>query len=75
MAKILSGAEMRELGTAIDGVLEDRECCFALFVFPFGEAGQANYISTGNREDMLKVLKETYFKLSNGQVIDTPEHN
>jgi hypothetical protein len=42
---------------------------FFLCVFKFNEAGAADYISNGQREDMIKALKETVERLEKNEVI------
>ena len=56
---------MNSMAKGIDEVLngdkqgEDRDWCFALFVFPAnGNEGRFNYISSADRGTMLTVLEE-----------------
>ena len=47
-----------------------------ILVFPYNNAtGEANYISTANRQDMIKVLRETADRLENNDDYETPENN
>lgn len=62
--------KMNALAEGIDKILNgdaagpgsgiERQWGFAFLVFPFGEKpdGRMNYISNGNREDMLVAMKE-----------------
>ena len=71
----MSGAAaMRAMGDMIRACLP-AGWGFALIVFQFHKPGLANYISSAERETMLKALKETYHRLSKGQDIETPEEN
>lgn len=49
--------------------------CITILVSEFNKPGMSNYISNGNREDMIKALKETADRLERGQDIKTPEEN
>jgi hypothetical protein len=57
-------AVMQSLARAIDGLLNeevtDPKIGFALLVFPFGgpEGQRTNWVSNGQRKDMLVALKE-----------------
>ena len=42
---------------------------FGLIVFEFFDPGIGNYISNGNREDMIKALRETADRIEKNQVI------
>lgn len=46
-----------------------------ILVFPYHNAGVANYISTANREDMIKHLRDTADRLEQKQDFETPENN
>lgn len=56
---------MRELGSAIDSVLKDfwDNMGFVLIVFEFFKPGISNYISNGQRSDIIKALRETADRL------------
>lgn len=62
---------MRHLAAGINGVLNDNDMPkgFALIVFDFHEPGVSNYISNASREDMIKSLRETAYRLENNQDI------
>ena len=62
---------MRRIGDAIKKELPDGIGFFTV-IFPFnnGEAGgvgRGNYISTGHRPDMIKLLRETAYRLERNQ--------
>ena len=40
---------------------------FAFFCFEFGKSGIADYLSNGQREDMVTAIKETLLRLENNQ--------
>ena len=48
---------------------------FALFVFPLLGPWTANYISNGQREDMIRMLEETLDRFKNNRIIETPNGN
>lgn len=48
---------MKLIGNSIRDALP-KSHGFALFVFDFGDAGHTSYISTGQREDVVKLLRE-----------------
>ena len=58
---------LKQLASIIDTTLESvfrKRLGFALIVFEFGEGNKAgDYISNGNREDMIKALRETADRL------------
>jgi len=63
---------MRQIGLEITDVLNEgfpKPMGFALIVFEFNEPGIANYVSNGERESMIKALKETVERLEKGQDI------
>lgn len=49
--------------------------CITLLVYEFNRPGMANYVSNGNREDMIKALRETADRLEKGHEFKTPEEN
>lgn len=73
MSNQIGAAEMRRIAEIVNKELNGLG--FALFVFQLNKPGIANYISNAERESMLKAMKESYFRLSNGQDINTPEEN
>lgn len=73
MNKQIGAAEMRRIAEVINKRLKGLG--FALFIFEFNKPGLANYIYNAERETMLKAMKESYFRLSNGEDINTPEEN
>lgn len=48
---------------------------FALIVFPFCGPGISNYISSGQRNDMIKALRETADRIETNQDFKTPNAN
>lgn len=53
---------MREIAGMIDSQL-DEEICFTLIVWPEHHQALSNYISNGNRVDVIKALRETADRL------------
>ena len=68
-------ADMNEMARLLDEYFntpgEPRKTGFALFVFPFGEKadGRMNYISNGERKNMIDVLKE-FIARAEGRIAD-----
>lgn len=62
---------MRLIGQAVDHTLKDNvgHKGWALLVFDFHESGIANYISNANRQDMIKLLRETADRIENNEEI------
>ena len=61
---------MRSIGYGIETTIEDycgTKKGFALIVFEFGQPGISNYISNGDRADMIKTLRETADRLEKNQ--------
>lgn len=56
--------KMQDLAAALDQLFngplkgKDRVVCFTLLVGEFNEAGRVNYISNGEREDIVNMMKE-----------------
>ena len=76
MAKQLDGNGMRLLAKLITSVIPGLGFC--LVTFEFGEKPNnelMNYISNGNREDMIKALKEMVETLENGTDFMIPDEN
>lgn len=73
-SNIPGAAWMRAIADCIREVLPDG-WGFALIVFPFHRPGITNYISTGERESMIKALRETVERLEKKQDFPTPEEN
>lgn len=71
----IGAAAMRALAQGLNEILKPKGLGFTLFVFEFNKPNLCNYISTAERESMLKGLRETYKRLADGQDIDTPEEN
>ena len=46
-----------------------------ILVFPYHNAGESNYISTANRKDMIKHLRDTADRLEQRDDFETPENN
>ena len=62
---------------AIAHFINDKyKCGFALIVFEFGGGPKiSNYISNGQRKDMIDALKETIARLESKQDFITPNNN
>ncbi|WP_234110177.1 hypothetical protein [Chryseobacterium sp. R2A-55] len=73
MTKQIGGQEMRDLADKIRKEIPGLG--FALLVFQFHEPGMSNYISNGQRKDMIKAMKETIDRLEKQQDYPTPERN
>ncbi len=76
MAKQLDGNGMRLLAKLISSVIGDLGFC--LITFELGEKRNnelMNYISNGQREDMIQALKELVETLENGTDFMTPDDN
>ncbi len=48
---------------------------FALLTFEFNNPGLANYISSAQREDMIKALRECADRIEGNRTIQTPNQN
>ena len=70
----MSAKAMRKMGSKIDKMLPN-DFGYALLVFPYHKPGVSNYISSANRSDMIKVLRETADRLEKNQDFQTPEDN
>ena len=58
---------LRKMGDAIKAYLPEG-FGFFLTIFPYNDdSGRANYISTGQRKDMIKMLRETAYRLERRQ--------
>ena len=75
MSKLTGSQQMRKIGDMIVKEIGNKDIGFALFVFPFKAPGISNYVSNGNREDMIKALKETVRRFENNEDIKTLEEN
>lgn len=49
----------RVLDELFNGTTRPRKVCFTLLIAEFGENKRCNYISNGNREDIISMMKET----------------
>lgn len=49
--------KMKDIGNAVKRRLPE-DFGFFVLVFPFNDTGRANYISNGNREDVINSMKE-----------------
>lgn len=62
---------MNNLARALDDILNagkrPKEICFALLMCRFGEDGRVNYISNGERSDMLKMMEEYISSVKSGR--------
>lgn len=65
--------ELRNASKRLTG--KEDEFGFFLVVFRFRSPGTTNYISSGEREDCIKMLRETADRLEAGQVFGTREDN
>lgn len=65
---------MQKMAEAVIKMLPKDFGC-TILVFPYHKANVANYISTANREDMIKHLRDTADKLEQRQDFETPENN
>lgn len=73
MPKDIDSIGMRDVANMIKSKIPGLG--FALFVFQLKELGTANYISNGQREDMIKALEETLDRLKECQDFPTPNLN
>ena len=73
MPKDIDSIGMRELANMVKNKIPGLG--FALFVFQLKEPGIANYISNGQREDMIQALEETLERLKNCRDFPTPNLN
>ncbi len=71
---MIGGKKMRDIAQPIKRALND-EYCFALLVFEKEKPGMGNYISDGQRPDMILAMKETVRRLEQNQDFKTPEEN
>lgn len=67
------GEHMRLLGNLLQEA--NPGLCFVLLVAPFEEYGMANYISNGQRSDIIKFMRETADRLERGKDFSTPNKN
>ena len=70
----MSKEAMKKMGEGIQKMLP-KDMGYALLVFPFHNAGVSNYISNAQRDDMIKVLRETADRLEKNQTFETPDNN
>lgn len=73
MPKQIGGQQMRDLADKIKKEIPGLG--FALLVYEFNNPGIANYISNGQRQDMIKAMKETIERLESNKDFTTPESN
>lgn len=73
MSKQIGAEAMRKLGRRIKKEIPGLG--FMLVVFEFHEPGMANYISNGQRKDMIRAMEETAARLKAGRDFKTPEEN
>lgn len=56
--------DMNDLAKFLDGIFNpgqqgtNREVCFVLLITPFEAKGRTNYISNGNRPDIIAMMRE-----------------
>lgn len=70
----MSKIAMQKIAEAVTKMLPKDFGC-TILVFPYHRADVANYISTANREDMIKHLRDTADRLELRQDFETPENN
>jgi hypothetical protein len=71
----MSAIAMQKMGERIQNMLP-KDYGFMLLVFPYNNAnGEANYISSANREDMINHLRNTANVLESEEDYETPENN
>jgi hypothetical protein len=68
--------KLDSLAAAIEGALKElygQKMGFALFMFPFeGEGEAGDWVSNGQRPDMIKFMREIADRLEKGQDIGRP---
>lgn len=73
--------EMRELAQKVSSILHEQkgrkkgEIGFAILTFDLNAKGMVNYISNGERKDMIVALKEFISRQENEPEFPTPEEN
>jgi hypothetical protein len=66
--------EMNKIAAALDQIfngnlkVHDRKVCFTLLIAKFGEESRCNYISNGERKDIIVMMKETIARVE-GQAL------
>lgn len=70
----MSKEVMKKMGEYVQKLLP-KDFGFALIVYKFKEAGVSNYISNGERSDMIKALREIADRLDKNQTFETPKDN
>ena len=71
-----SDKALRFIASLLDSDLSSaygRRMGFALVVFQFGVGGVGDYISNGERSDIIKAMRETADRLEKKQDIPVPE--
>lgn len=71
--KQISGERMREIASILNKELKGLG--FALITFEFGGPCMTNYISNGQRADMIKALEETVSRIKAKEDFQTPNAN
>jgi hypothetical protein len=66
--------KMQELGRRVKAQLPEGTG-YALFVFPHGQLGAANYVSDSERADVIEAVKGFVKRNEEGRVVDTPSGN
>ena len=67
--------DMQALGAFINDYFPGTGWCVFTWDIDQHAGGMGNYISNGNREDMIKALRELADKLERGNIFPTPESN
>lgn len=66
--------QMQELGRRVKAQLPEG-FGYALFVFPHGRPGVANYVSDSQRPDVVQAVEAFVKRNAQGRVVDTPSGN
>ncbi len=70
----MSAKAMQKMAKKVEKMLP-KDFGFTLLVYPFSKPGTSNYISNGNRKDVIKAMRETADRLEKKQDFPTPEDN
>ena len=70
----MSKIAMQKMADAVIKFLPKDFGC-TILVFSYYKTDVANYISTANREDMIKHLRDTADRLEQKEYFETPENN
>ena len=70
----MSKIAMQKMADSIIKYLPKEFGC-TILVFPYGDPGVTNYISTAHRKDMIKLLRNTADRLEQKEDFETPKNN